>query len=216
MSLKDSENINALPPHPVVVVGREFGSGGRIIGRKIAEAVGCAYYDKELLSHTAKSMGFDPSIFAVADERRPSPLRTLLQGLYGVPDHFNTRGLGGEEIYTRQSDVIRRLAANGPCVIVGRTADYVCRDFPGLLSVFLHAPLQYRIDAVIARGDATDRQSAAELARKYDRERQNYYNYYTGRNWGWASNYHLTIDASKTNADALAKLIADLAKQIGD
>lgn len=196
----------------VIVIGRQFGSGGRRIGKLVAERLGIGYYDKELLSEAAGSLGYAPEIFAAADEKRPSPLRSMLQGVYGIADNFHTTSMSGEKLYERQSEVIRKIGDMGDCVIVGRTADYVLRDCPGLVSVFLHAPIEHRARMIVERNDSASLDEAAELARKHDRDRESYYNYFTGRNWGKASNYHLTLDASAIEESDTAELIISFAK----
>lgn len=195
-----------------VVVGRQFGSGGRRIGKIIAQKLSCAYYDKELLAKAAAGLGFSQQIFQAHDEKKPSPFTALLQGIYGTPDNFHDTSLCGESIYRQQSDVIRRISEEGPCVIVGRTADYVLRDNPGLVSVFLHAPLSHRTGRILERGEAADEEKAREIARRNDRDRESYYNYFTGGHWGMASNYHLTIDASLLSDEDIADLVIAFAK----
>lgn len=197
----------------VVVIGREFGSGGRAVGRIVANRLGIPYYDKELLSEAADRLGFSHRIFADADEKRPSMFRSLMQGLYGVPDNFNTDSMSGEGVYQSQSRAIREICSKDSCVIVGRTADYVMRDHPGLVSVFLHAPVGFRAQKILDRGDAKTLQQATEMARKSDRNRSHYYNYFTGRNsWGKASNYHLSLDASRLTDEVAADIIISFIK----
>ncbi|MEZ3551437.1 MAG: cytidylate kinase-like family protein [Muribaculaceae bacterium] len=185
-----------LPPGAVIVIGRQFGSGGRKIGKGIAKRLGIPYYDKALLSKAAESLGFAPEIFAAADEKKPSPFRSLLQATYGIGDNFHATSICGEKLYTVQSDVIRRICDKGPCVIVGRTADHVLRNRAALISVFIHSPIEKRVARIVMRSDCANSDSAAEMARKHDHDREQYYNYFTGRQWGKASNYHLTIDSS--------------------
>lgn len=201
------------PTSPIIVIGRQFGSGGRKIGKLVADKIGYPYYDKELLSEVALSLGFSKSIFAENDEKKPSPFRSLLQGIYGIADNFHDTSLCGERLYHEQSKVIRRLCEEKGCVIVGRTADYVLRDHPGLVSVFLHSPIERRAEEIVNRGDASHMQEACEMAKKQDRDRESYYNYYTGKQWGSASNYHLTIDASSVDADTIADIIIAYAKK---
>jgi cytidylate kinase len=210
-----SESNNGSRFHPVIVIGRQFGSGGRRIGRLVAEELGIPYYDKELLSEAASRLGFAPEIFAAADEKRPSPFSSLLQGMYGIADNFHTTSMCGEELYHEQSRIIRGICEEGPCVVVGRTADYIMRDHPGLLSIFLHAPIESRARLIISRGDAADLQHASDLARKRDRDRENYYNYFTGGRWGHASNYHLTLDASALSDRLIADIIIMAARNKG-
>lgn len=196
----------------VIVIGRQFGSGGRNIGKLIAQSLGYGYYDKELLAEAAESLGFSQDIFAAHDERKPSPLKTLLQGLYGIADNFHDTSICGESLYHAQSDVIRKICEKKSCVIVGRTADYILRTHPGLVSVFLHSPIEKRAYQIVKRGDANDISSAIELAKKNDRERESFYNYYTGGGWGKASNYHLSLDASCIDDKKIAGIIIDFAK----
>lgn len=195
----------------VIVIGRQFGCGGRKIGRQIADAFGVPYYDKELLSKAAEEMGFSKDIFSRADEKRPSMMRSLLHlnyGAYGAAYEPGT--LSGESLYKAQSSVIRSICDKGSCVIVGRTADYVMREHPRLVSVFIHAPIDTRVKEIIARGDAKGVDEAIELANKFDRNRESYYNYFTNRHWGTASNYDLTFDSSRFSIPHIISLIRAL------
>lgn len=194
----------------VIVIGREFGSGGRRIGQKLARRLGCAYYDKELLTEAAASMGFMPEIFDLHDEKKPSVLNSFFQSFYGITQSYNENACGGASLYREQSKVIKRLCEQGPCIIVGRTADYVLRDHPRLLSVFLHSPLEHRAARIVERGEASTETEAMEMAQRRDRERESYYNYYTGRRWGRANNYHLTLDASRLDDDTIVSLLANI------
>lgn len=209
---KDLQESSQPTTDPIIVIGRQFGSGGRSIGKMVAEKMAIPYYDKELLSHAAQSLGFSPDVFAAADEKRPSAFHTLLQGMYGIADNFHATSISGERLYEQQSNVIKEICAKGACVIVGRTADYVLRDHPGLVSVFLHAPLQWRAEKIVSRGDGKSYDEAASLASKYDRNRHDYYNYFTGRRWGHADNYHLSLDASLLSEEDTAALIIDFAR----
>lgn len=199
--------------HSAIVIGREFGSGGREIAEWVAKELGFNYYDRELLAESAQRHGFSASLFAARDERRPSALRSLLHFGYGVSDTYNSSTLSSEALYKVQSEVIRALSDEANCVFVGRTADYVLRDNPDLLSVFIHAPLEYRIQRIIERGDAADERQAAELAKRMDRKRADYYNYFTGRTWGAAYNYDLSFDASRWSTDKIAHYIAKLLEE---
>ncbi len=214
MEEKDTKTGTQRPMHTIIVIGRQFGSGGRRIGKLIAERLQCPYYDKELLSKTAESMGYAHEIFDLHDEKKPSPFRTLLQGVYGIPDNFHDTSMCAEQLYKEQSKVIRELGEKGSCVIVGRTADYVMRHHPGLVSVFLHAPVELRAKAIVKRGDSITEQSAIDMANKHDHNREKYYNYYTGsQRWGRASNYHLSIDASSLTDNEIVDIIIDYARR---
>lgn len=194
----------------VIVIGRQFGSGGRKLGRMIADELGLPYYDKELLFRAASRTGYCPGLLYKADERKPSALRSLLGAICGNPAaDVSEGGFGEEEIYAAQSNVIRDIAAEGPCVIVGRTADYVLRDMPNMASIFIHAPLDWRAEAICRRGDAASRREAAETARRRDRLRQEYYNYFTGRDWGSADNYDLSVNSARIPTETAARIIID-------
>ena len=193
----------------VIVIGRQYGSGGRSLGKKLAEKLGVQYYDKELLSETADSLGFSKELFMKADERKPSFFRSFVSFNYGSPSAaFSSYVLSDDNLYRAQSHVIKAIAEKGPCIIVGRTADYVLRDHPGLISVFVHAPIEHRAKTIISRGEAETEEKAMEKARKLDRSRESYYNFFTNRNWGHADNYHLTFDSSVVSIDDIADLIA--------
>lgn len=174
----------------------------------IARSLGADYYDKTLLSKAAEAFGFSKNLFDRADEKRPSWLRSLLQYNYGVENAVSEfSDIDNEGLYRAQSRVIRQLAANGPCVIVGRTADYILRDHPRMVSLFLHAPVDFRAARILERNDAKDMDSARSMARKMDNARDSYYSYYTNRPWGHASTYHLSIDTSRFTPEEIIELI---------
>lgn len=198
----------------VIVIGRQFGAGGRHLGKQLAEALGVPYYDKELLAEAAGSLGYSQDIFQKADERKPSILRSFISFNFGSPSaSFDNYTLNDDNLYRAQSDVIRSICKKGSCVIVGRTADYVMRDHPGLLSIFIHAPEKHRAQAVIKRGEAANEAEAIEKVRKNDRTRESYYNFYTNRHWGRASNYDLTFDSSRIPMERILSLLTDLCKK---
>lgn len=197
----------------VIVIGRKFGSGGRNIGKIISEVLGIDYYDSEILSKAAQIEGIDPKVFKDHEEKKPSVLKTLLQGAYGIADNFHTVPLSSERIYRSQCKVIKELCNKSSCVIVGRNADYILRYHPRLLSVFLHSPESNRIKRILSRGEAKDESEAKELARKHDRRRESFYNFYTGEKlWGVASNYHLSLDTSNLEDNFIADIIMAMAK----
>lgn len=198
---------------PVIVVGRQFGSGGRQLARLLARRLNLPYYDRELLRETASHMGFSPEVFAANDEKRPSLFRSLASHLYGVADNYGSTPMSRDEIYRQQGEVIREIADRGGCVIVGRSADYILRDHPGLVSIFLHAPLPWRIARIMERGDAATEHDAELLAHKIDSQREAFYNYFTPGMWGYAPTYHLSIDASKLDPEQAVDLILSYASQ---
>ena len=198
----------------VIVIGRQFGSGGRTVGKIIAERLGIEYYDTEILKRAAQSQGIEPHVFEPHDEKRPSVLKTLLQGVYGIADNFHTVPLGSENIYRIEAEIIKDLASKNSCVIVGRSADHILHNKKNLLSVFLHAPIEKRVARILERKDATDLEKAMDMARRHDKRREDYYNFFTGeRRWGVASNYHLSLDTSGMDNDSVAEIIIALAKK---
>lgn len=190
------------------MIGRQYGGTGRKTGRALADMLGIPYYDKEIINKAAASYGYDPDILHRADEKKPSLFRSMLLGKYGVMDMYSTSPLSREALYEAQSNVIRQICQEGSCVIVGRTADYIMREHPGLVSVFIHAPQEWRADNLVKRGEASDRQDALAKIRKADNDREGYYNYFTEGNWGVADNYHLTLDASLLEPEEMVVLIA--------
>lgn len=200
----------------VIVIGRQFGCGGREIGRRIAEALNVPYYDKTLLKKAAEEFGMDLDIFTAADEKKPSFFRNFI-GLScgtstspctpGAVSNYGPASLSPESLYNAQSEVIKSICSKGSCVIVGRTADYVMRHHPNMISIFIQAPEEHKVRNIIARKDAASKEEALMLMKKHDKGRQNYYNYFTNRSWGTANNYHLCFDSSRFDADAIIALL---------
>ncbi len=192
----------------IIVIGRQYGGGGRKVGKNLAKLLGIPYYDKEIINQVSERYGYHPDILDMADEKKPSPFRSMLLGKYGVMDIYAASPLSREALYAAQTDVIRQICREGDCVIVGRTADYIMRDHPGLTSVFIHAPIEWRATNIIARKEAETQSEAISKLRKADNEREGYYNYFTGKRWGVADNYHLSIDSSLIDSNAIAHMIA--------
>lgn len=198
---KDMDN-----PKFAIVVGRQYGAGARRLASELARRLGASYYDKELLDEAAKRLGYDLSLFSAADERRPSMLRGMW--LHGFGMGGNTDALSGETLFQVQADVLRDIAERDNCVIVGRAADYVLRHHPNMVSIFLHAPAEHRAANIVARGECRNLTDAADMARRHDRRREEFYNYFTGSHrWGRAHNYDLTLDASRIDPDTLTEIV---------
>ncbi|MDR1556007.1 MAG: cytidylate kinase-like family protein [Tannerellaceae bacterium] len=194
----------------ILTIGRQFGSGGRIIGKKLAEALGISFYDKELIALAAKESGLCTEVFEKADERASAALShafSIGMSYMGVYTPYADI-LSGEGLFKIQSDVIRKLAATESCVIVGRCADYILRDKPGCLSFFIHDTMPNRIRRITERQQLTEEQ-AKELIVKTDKSRAAYYDYYTGKPWGVSSSYRLSIDASVLGIDETACFMKD-------
>lgn len=201
--------MNVKPSDFVIVIGRQCGSGGRELGKALALHFGIPYYDRRLLSEASRELGMRHDLFERNDEKRPSRLRAWLGSGYGATEQcYLSQTLSDDTIQRMQAEVIERLIAHGPCVIVGRGADYIGRNAPNLLSIFLHAPLDERVRRVRSREacSASDREIAEMLTRQ-DARRRDYYNDFTGRRWGEADNYHLCIDTSLIDTDAIVGIV---------
>ena len=194
----------------VITIGRQFGSGGRYVGRLLAEKLGVPFYDKELLSEAAKTSGICEEILEEHDEK---PTRSLLFSLVtGVQSHMSSGAFYmdmplNHKIFLAQFDAIRRIAEEGPCVIVGRCADYVLRENPDAVSVFVKADMASKVDrAVKYYGIEADK--AADRIRKADKQRASYYNYYATATWGDVDNYDLVVDTGVLGVEGAVELIA--------
>lgn len=201
-----------LPDKYVITIGRSFGSGGRALGRMLAERLGIDFYDKELLHRAAEKAGLNPEYFERNDERAPrfiSGLIPFTMGYYPMSWFSDPSSISSDSIYKAQSELIHELAADRPCVIVGRSADYVLRDLPNLVSIFVHAPIEECVRRIVGRGECTDPVAARTLAERTNRLRANYYNFYTDKQWGHASSYDLTLDSSKLALSDMAELVTD-------
>lgn len=202
-------------PKFIITIGRQFGSGGREIGNYIATKLNIKYYDKEILAEAAKDSGVREEFFEKVDEKSPSFFDNIFSFnfSYNTPSFFiGSSPLSPDNIYVLQSKVIRQLAKDNSCVIVGRSADYVLRDHPCCINIFIHASLEARINRIMHRKDCISREDAKNLAVKKDKLRSNYYNYYTDKIWGKASSYDLSIDSSKITSSEIGDLIIEYVK----
>ncbi len=200
----------------VITIGRQFGSGGRELGRLLAERLGYDFYDKELLLEAAKKNGLSPEFFKNSDERFPRFLGGSVSFAMGCSPYTIFSGpssISDEAINRALNDVIVSLGKKGRCIIVGRTADYVLRDHPNLVSIFVHAPLDECVKRIMKRGDSLTPQQAAAMATKTNKLRAGYYNFYTDKTWGHADTYHLCVDSSLMPMEDLADTIADYIKR---
>lgn len=199
----------------VVTLGRQFGCGAREIGQLVAKLLDIGYYDKEILLEAAKSSGVEPAIFEASDERTPkffSSLWSFNLGYYSGALFAGDQPVKEDNVYQTQSEVMVEIAQKGPCVIVGRTADYILRDKCKVISIFLHSSMEDRVKRIIGRGDCTTKKEAKEMAIKQNKLRANYYNFYTDKNWGESESYDLSIDSSKLGPEKTAQLIVDYVK----
>jgi cytidylate kinase len=195
----------------ILTIGRQFGSGGRIIGKKLAETLELSFYDKELITLAAKESGLCTEVFEKADERTSAALLHAFS--IGMSYNMSVYTpyadiLSNEGLFKIQSDVIRKLAETESCVIVGRCADYILRDNPRCISFFIHDTIANRIRRIMERQLLTAEQ-AKELIAKTDKSRAAYYDYYTNKAWGVSSSYHLSVDASVLGIDETVRFIKD-------
>ncbi len=198
----------------IVTIGRQYGSGGRKIGERVAELLGIKFYDRELIVLAAQKSGINLDLLDTIDEKATnSLLYTLAMGssIYGGSANVGYDIPINDKLFLTQSELIKELADEGPCVIVGRSADYVLRDYPCHLGVFIYADTKARI-AHVAERNGIGENAAKDLVNKTDKRRANYYNFYTGRKWGQFENYELCIDSEIIGADGAAQIIADAAK----
>ena len=182
----------------ILTIGRQFGSGGREVGQKLAKELGIGYYDKELMALAAKESGLSEEFFEKADEKASSGFTMGYSYMGLFPPYADV--LSNDRLFLYQSDTIRNLAEKGSCVIVGRCADYILRDNPDCLSFFIHNNKENRIQRIIESQNLTVEQ-AEELMLKTDKSRAAYYNYYTNKEWGVASTYNFSIDVSVLGID---------------
>ena len=200
----------------VISISREFGSGGRMICKKLAARLGIPCYDRTLIQKTAEKSGLSPEFIARAEERARSRLHLPLSSMGPGVSTYTQQGVPVSlQAFFAQSEVIRELADEGPCVIVGRCSDYVLGERPECLKVFIHGDLPDRVTRCaeeyhISAPNMTDR------VKEIDRGRANYYNYYTGFNWGEMRRYDLTINSSVTGIEGAVELIAALVRLRGE
>ncbi len=194
----------------IYTIGREFGSGGRIIGEKLAEKLGIKLYDKELLQRAAKDSGFCQEIFENHDEKPTNSfLYSLVMDTYSAGSYSSAPFLDmplNHKVFLAQFDTIKRIAEQESCVIVGRCADYALANNPDCLNIFIHAEKDDRIRVVSKRMNITE-SKARDMVQKKDKQRASYYNYYTSKKWGDSRSYDLTLNTSKVDPDQCVEII---------
>lgn len=195
----------------IITIGRQFGSGGREIGEMVADHFGIKCYDKELLSRAAKESGFCEEMIQNHDER---PTNSFLYNLVMDTYSFGYNSSSfvdmpiSHKVFLAQFDTIKKIAQEGPCVIVGRCADYALSDFPNVLNLFITADEECKIKRIKERfEDITSDDKAKEMMNKKDKQRQSYYNYYSSKKWGRADSYDLCINSSILGIEGTVKFI---------
>ena len=194
----------------VITVGRQYGSGGREIGTMLAEKLGIAYYDDMLLKEAAKESGLCEDLFRSFDERPKSFLYSVAMDPYSFSmNHVMPKGSIEQQVYLATYDTIKKLADKGPCVLIGRCADYALKDRDDVINLFITAPLENRIEGVARRNGIT-RDEAKERIKRTDKSRASYYNYYSSKDWGDAKSYDLCIDSSLLGIEGTVELLEKL------
>ena len=196
----------------IITISREFGSGGRSIGRAVAEKLGIPFYDKELVEQVALESGFAPQF--VEEHGEHAPGKSILsyafapQGVPGVMNGLST----ADFLWNIQCSVILQLADKGPCVIVGRNADYILKDREDVLHVYIHADTQFRADRIVRLYGESEKSPETRLAEK-DKRRKINYQHYTGRSWGVAQNYDVCFNSGVLGVDYIADIIVDMVQK---
>lgn len=197
----------------IICVGRQIGCGGCEIAQLLAKDFGARLLDKELLDLAAKESGFSAKLFKKHDEHRG-----LLNSIFHFrgpvsSSSFYEDKLSPEALFKFQSDAVRKAVSEGPCVIIGRCADYVLRDMDNVVNIFVTANVEDRIER-ISKLKMCDRETARKLIEKNEEERAAYYNYYTGKKWGDSKSYDLCVNSSLMGIERTAEFIADFVRRI--
>lgn len=186
--------------HVVITIGREYGSGGRLIGKKLAEALNIPFYDKELIEKVASEGHFSKELVEKNDEKPNGFINTLyISQSYSLPLN--------QQVFLAQFNVIRDIASKESCVFIGRCADYILEDRNDVVNIFIHAPIEKRVERVI-KYYGVEESKALDTIKKVDKSRSKYYNYFTDKEWGKAKGYHLSIDSS-IGVDETVQVIKD-------
>lgn len=186
----------------IITISREFGSGGRTIGKKVAEELGIPCYDNEIIQKIAKESSFDEQYIKEAGEYASGGFfSTLANRAFGPTN--------GDHLWEMQYKIITQLAQQGPCVIVGRCADYILRDTANCLKVFIHADMNFRAERIVKVYGERE-VSAEHRLKEKDKRRAAYHRFYTEMKWGHAQNYHITLDSGILGIDKCVKIIKEL------
>ena len=193
----------------IVTIGRQFGSGGKEIGAKLAENLGIPFYDRELLTRAAKESGFAEEMLQNHDER---PTNSFLYNLVMDTYSFGYNASSfvdmpiSHKVFLAQFDTIKKIADDGPCVIVGRCADYALADYKNVLNIFIFGDEECKVKRIMERFNLSE-DKAKDMIVKKDKQRQSYYNYYSSKKWGRADTYDLCINSSVLGIEGTVKLL---------
>lgn len=193
----------------IITIGRQYGSAGREIGYRLADNLGIKLYDKEMLARAAKESGICEEIFETHDEKPTNSfLYSLVMDTYsmGYTGNTYTDMPINHKVFLAQFDAIKKIADEGPCILVGRCADYALESYDNVLSVFIHADLDARIRRIARIYDLPDNK-AKDTIIKTDKKRASYYNYYTNKRWSDAESYELCLNSAALGIEGTAKII---------
>lgn len=193
----------------IITIGRQLGSGGRLIGKLLAEKLDYKFYDKDIIAEIAKENGLNAAIFDGIDEKPTNSfLYALVMGVQsgkGLYYQYNDV-LNGDNIFRIQADIIKGLAKDSNCVIVGRCADYILRNNDDLTKIFLYADKSFRIKTLIERNGVSEKEAGSAIS-KADKRRANFYNFYTNQSWGHVENYDLALNTATLSRENAVELI---------
>lgn len=195
----------------IITIGREFGSGGHEIAEKLANKLDIPFYDKEILKQAAKDSGICEEFFEMYDEKPTgSFLYSLVMDPYAMG--FSSNGFElplNHKVFLAAFDTVKKTADKGPCIFIGRCADYILQEYENCVNIFIKAPMDDRIERITKKYDL-DKEKAKSLITKTDKQRASYYNYYSSKKWGNASSYDLIIDSSVLGVDKTAEYLYEL------
>lgn len=196
----------------IITISRAFGSNGREIGKQVAEKLNIKWYDKDLMKRAAEESGLCTEIFENHDEKPTSSfLYNLVMDTYsfGYSSSTYIDMPIGHKVFLAQFDAIKKIADEGPCVIIGRCADYALAERENVLNIFIYSDIESRIKHIMERYDLSE-DKAKDMINKKDKQRSNYYNFYSNKKWGRAESYDMCIDSSVLGIDGTANLICQL------
>ena len=195
----------------VVTIGRQPGSGGKEVAEVLARELGVKVYDKALLQEAAQASGFDASLFEKADESESTSLFGGIFSIHGSISEYLTGGscIDNDKLFEIQSETICNIAQNESCIIVGRCAEYVLRDHPAMLSIFLTADHADRVQRIM-RGENLEHDAAVEFIEKNDKKRRSYHDYYATTQWGDAASYDVCLNTSRLGVEGTVEFIKQL------
>lgn len=197
----------------VVTIARGYGSGGRTIGQMLAEELNIKSYDREIIQMASEESGINEALFGEADEKLKHPLLRYSKGVYKgcviTPDQEDY--VSNDNLFNLQASVVKRLASQENCVIIGRCADYILKDHPNVLRVYVHAPLESCVETLLAMSSLTPKEAEKRIL-KIDKNRAYYYKHYTGKEWDNAANYDLCLNSKDLGFKKCVEVIKDILK----